>query len=171
MKRSWIKRKTPIKSYTGLKARVGLKTRSGLRMRGVSDTSVLKEEIQAILREIVIIRDGGCWLRNFPQAGKCGGYRKSDGQLILQYEHLHTRANMASFADPRLGVCICQRHHIFWKPQNSDLYNDLAEEFIGPENTKVWEAVKNDHSPHKIDLKLELIALKQYLAGLSTTSA
>lgn len=141
--------------------------RTRLRFRGVSDASVLKEQIQATLREIVIKRDGGCWLRNYPQSGACGGHR-GDGELILQAEHLHTRSNAASFSDPRLVVCICQRHHIYWKPQYSALYNELAEDFIGPERTKLWKKVREDYTSHKVDLKLELIALQSELKKLQT---
>lgn len=161
MKRSgFLKRNTPLKS------RSSLKTGGRLRVRGISDSSVLKEEIQALLREIVTLRDGGCWLRHFTESGACGGYRK-DGVLILQAEHLETRSNAQSFADHRLVVCICKRHHIYWKPQFSAKYNELAEKFIGPERTKLWKAVRDDrYMSHKVDFQLELLALKQYLAKL-----
>ena len=158
-------KKTPLHRYTPLKARQALKARARLRYRGVNEVSVIKEQIQAILRQIVILRDGGCWLRHYPEAGKCGGYRK-DGELILQAEHLHTRSNSVSFADHRLVVCICKRHHIYWKPQYSSRYNELAEKFIGKERTKLWHRVKNDYSPHKIDWKLELLAVQQELKKL-----
>jgi hypothetical protein len=129
-------------------------------MRGVSETSVLKEQIQAELRRIVIARDEGCWLRFYPESGACSGFTK-DGVLILQAEHLHTRENSASYADPRLVVCICRHHHINWKPQYSSLYNKMAEDFIGPARTALWHRVRDDHSPHhRIDWKLELLALK-----------
>lgn len=141
--------------------------RKKLRLVGISDTATLKREIQATLREVVIARDGGCFLRNYeneitPQFRQCGGYR-NDGELILQAEHLHTRSNARSFSDSRLVVCACQRHHIYYKAQHSDEYNTLAKKYIGEKNTKLWESVKNDYSPHKVDLKLELLALKQEL--------
>lgn len=138
--------------------------RTRIRVAGHSTTSELKREIQALLREIVIKRDGGCWLRHYPESGACGG-RRGDGELILQAEHLHTRSNAASFSDPRLVVCICQRHHIYWKPQHSHRYNELAEKFIGKERAMLWKRVREDHRPHKVDLKLELIALKQLSTG------
>ena len=141
--------------------------RTRIRVAGTSTTKELKDEIQYILREIVIARDGGCFLRNFkskitPQYRECGGYRK-DGKLILQAEHLHTRSNASSFSDSRLVVCVCHRHHIFYKPQHSDEYNGLAREFIGKKNSELWERVKNDYTAHKVDLKLALIGLKQEL--------
>lgn len=144
--------------------------RSRLRYRGTSDTSVLKEQIQATLRQIVIIRDGGCWLRHYSQAGNCGGYR-NDGELILQAEHLHTRASAQSFSDSRLVVCICRNHHIFWKPQYSDTYNDLAEDFIGKERSELWKRVREDRRAYKTDLKLELLGLKKELSTLQNNNS
>ena len=142
-----------------------------LRLVGQSTSAELKREIQATLRQIVIARDGGCFLRNYtneitPQYRNCGGYR-NDGELILQAEHLHTRSNARSFSDNRLVVCVCQRHHIYYKPQHSDEYNGIAKKYIGKKNAKLWEDVKNDYSPHKVDLKLELLALKQEFKKLT----
>lgn len=142
--------------------------RTRLRVAGVSDSAQLKREIQAELRNLAIKRDGGCILRHYPQTGSCGAY-KANGELILQAEHLHTRANMASFADSRLVVCLCQRHHIFWKPQHADEYYQIVKEHIGPERTKLLEAVQQDRKPHKVDLKLSLIALKQELRDYELT--
>ncbi len=158
-------RKTPLKRYTPLRSKTPIKRKTKLRVVGHSTTTELKNEIQAMLRKIVIKRDGGCFLRHYkgkiqPQYMNCGGYR-NDGELILQAEHLHSRSNANSFSDSRLVVCCCQRHHIYYKPQYSDEYNSLAREFIGEERSKLWDSVKADRSPHKVDLKLELLALKQ----------
>lgn len=140
--------------------------RTKIRMRGKSETSVLKEQIQALLRKIVILRDGGCILRfNTEEAGNCGGYTNA-GDLILQAEHLHTRANSASFADPRLVVCMCKRHHIYWKPQYPDDYYRIVKGIIGKERTKLLLAVQQDYSPHKMDWQLEKLSLEQYLKRL-----
>ena len=154
MKRSPLKRKTP------------------LRKQSQSPSALFKVQIQATLRQIVILRDGGCFLRNYqnkitPQYRECGGYTNA-GDLILQAEHLHTRSNAASFSDSRLVVCCCKRHHIFYKPQHSAEYNELARDFIGKDNAKLWDRVKEDHRAHKVDLALELVALKQQLRELST---
>lgn len=167
MKRSGFKyksrvplKRTPLLRKTAL-ARIGK-----LAKKSREPSAVLKDEIQAILRKIVIARDGGCFLRNYkkeitPQYQKCGGYRKSDGKIILQAEHLHTRSRAVSFSDPRLVVCICQRHHIYYKPQHPDEYYRLAKKYIGEERTKLLERVQADKGTHKVDLKLELLALKQ----------
>lgn len=144
--------------------------RTKLRLVGHSSTSELKAEIQGLLREIVIQRDGGCILRHYSlkithQYQNCGGFRK-DGNLILQAEHLHTRSSAASFSDSRLVVCLCQRHHGYYKPQHADEYYRIVKEHIGIERSKLLTAVQNDHTPHKTDLKLELLALKKELETL-----
>lgn len=169
-----LQRKSMLKRRVGLG---GVKTvsiptirqKKSLRIEGHSTSAELKREIQAILREIVILRDGGCFLRHFHHRTRrvCGGWR-NDGKLILQAEHLHTRANAASFADSRLVVCICRDHHIFWKPQHSAEYNQLAGEFIGKDKTALWHRIRSDRGIHKVDLKLELLALKGELKKLLT---
>ncbi len=149
MKRTPLKRKTPLKS-NGVKLK-----RTKIRLVGHSTTSELKKEIQAILRQIVIARDGGCILRFYPETGKC--------DQILQAEHLHSRSHAISFSDSRLIVCLCRRHHIFWKPQYSDIYYKIVRKHIGTIRSILLDRVQNDYTPHKVDLKLELIALKQEL--------
>ena len=139
--------------------------KSRLKFRGSSDISLLKEQIQATLRAFVIKRDKGCVLRDYPEAGKCGGLDR-EGDLILQAEHLHTRANTSSFADTRNVVCLCKYHHIFWKPQHSDLYWDLMEYIVGPKRWEYLQELKKDRLSHKTDLKLALVALKQDLKKL-----
>lgn len=148
--------------------------RTKLRSSGKSPSTLLKNEIQAVLRQIVILRDGGCFLRHYkdkitPQYRECGP-RKNDGELILQGEHLHSRSNASSFSDPRLIVCCCQRHHIYYKPQYSAEYNELARHFIGQKNAKLWDMVREDRTPHKTDLVLELVALKQQLAKMEKST-
>lgn len=162
MKRTPLKRKTSLKSKTGFRRAKSTLKRTKLRLVGHSTTKEIKDEIQAIMRQIVILRDGGCLLRNSPVAGACGGRRK-DGELILQAEHLNSRTHAVSFADHRLAICLCKRHHIFWKPQEPDLFYRLVKELIGKERTELLEKVQQDFSPHKMDWKLELMYLKQHL--------
>ena len=142
--------------------------RSPLRIKGISETAILKEEIQAVLREICIIRDKGCILRNYPEAGQCGGYR-GDGELILQYDHINSRSYSVSYGDSRLGVCVCKRHHIFWKRQHPAEYEKLVRKNIGEDRYKLLERVREDRGGHKIDWKLTLLGLKQELkkAGIA----
>src|SRR3990167_10632447 len=109
MKRSWLKRKSP------------------LRKKGESELSQCKDRIQALLRAIAIKRDGGCVLRGWA-ARPCSGWNKK-GELILQYDHLITRTRNISYGDPRLGVCICLGHH-GWKHYNEIEYNSIIKEFL-----------------------------------------
>lgn len=68
-------------------------------------TAKLKDEIQALVRAIVIRRDGGCIFRNSIDAPSCNGFTKSDGpRLILQVDQLITRPNSDTYADTRLIV-------------------------------------------------------------------
>jgi hypothetical protein len=104
MKRGgFLQRRTPLRSYTGLK------TYTPLAKKGKSDVALIKDDIQAYCRDIVILRDGGCIFRNEP-GHVCSGFAK-DGHLILQADHLITRANSATYADTRLIVCVCKGIH------------------------------------------------------------
>lgn len=137
-----------------------LKKKTKLKLRSTSERSVLKEKIQAALRKIGILRDGGCFARHYPEMGKCGGFTK-DGVLILQFDHLNSRAHAVSYSDSRLGVTACVRHHIYFKRQYPSEYEKCATDFIGPERAALLGKVRADKSPHKVDLKLELIALEK----------
>lgn len=64
-----------------------LKRNAPIRVKGHSEVSETKERIQALVREIVIKRDGGCILDGIRGVAQCNSYRK-DGQLILQADHL-----------------------------------------------------------------------------------
>jgi hypothetical protein len=129
-----------------------------LRRISKSPSAVLKTRIQALLRAIVIIRDGGCVLRSV--LGGCSG--------PLQAEHLITRSNAATFGDTRNIVCLCQHHHIFWKPQHSRQYWELIKQHVGPVIWAWLELAESDHSPHKVDLVLTEIVLIGELKKIST---
>lgn len=130
--------------------------RSTLNKIGKGTSATIKRRIQAILREIVILRDGGCILRLV--LGNCSG--------PLQAEHLNSRVHAHTFADTRNIVCLCQYHHIFWKPQNSRRYWELIEQHLGPTKWKWLKLAEANHTPHKIDWTLMEIALKQELTTL-----
>lgn len=157
MKRTgWLKRKTGFKT-----------TRSKLRIAGTSDVSVLKNEIQQLVRAIVIKRDGGCILRDYRGVPPCGGYR-NDGELVLQADHLITRANSATYDDTRLIVCVCKGHH-GWKKYYEKLYNAAVREIISPTRVTLWDKAEEErHRPtHRIssDWRISIAALKQELAS------
>jgi len=156
--------------------------RGKLRIKGVSSTADLKDEIQSTARQIVIIRDGGCILRNYTGlqttpfgnviVPPCNGYRK-DGEMILQADHLLTRSNTATYADTRLIVCVCKGHH-GWKSVGSNLrkdqYDAVVKTILPKQRVDLWERCERERwqtrSGPKTDLKLELLALKQQLQNL-----
>lgn len=148
-----------------------------LRKKSKSDTALLKDDIQAYLREIVMIRDGGCILRNLQ--GKivegipvpyCNGYRK-DGNLILQADHLQSRSHAESFADTRLVVCLCKGHH-GWKSKGNNLrkeeYDTIVRTLLSKERIELWDKCKknrfNSFRMTAYDWKMELVNLKCELA-------
>lgn len=129
-----------------LKRLTPLKRKTALNIVGHSDTAQLKEAIQVELRRIVIARDGGCVLRNSYDVQSCGGYAKDD-HLILQADHLLTRANSATFADPRLVVCVCKAHH-GWKSvgsnRNKAQYDAAVHKVLSEERVTLWDACEKD---------------------------
>jgi hypothetical protein len=139
--------------------------RTPLAAIGNSETSTIKQDIQDTVRDIVIIRDGGCVARDEPWH-TCSGYA-DDGHLILQADHLITRGNSATFADARLIVCICVGLH-GWKKWNGARYNELIRPLIGPECCALWDRCHAArYTPTRMyasDWKKELAALKQELA-------
>ena len=122
-----------------------------LRALGNTSSAGVKRTIQELLRELSIKRDGGCVLRHYPEAGACGGYR-NDGELILQAEHLVTRANAVSYGDMRNIVCLCRHHHGHWKPENSLRYWQFITRHIGPDRWAWIQRVLNDRAPHRFYL-------------------
>ena len=134
MQRSQLQRHTPLKRSKPLAA------------RGKSDTALIKEEIQCELRRIVIARDGGCVLRDAYDVPSCGGYAK-DGHIILQADHLITRANSATYADPRLVVTVCKAHH-GWKSlgsnRNKAQYDAAVRKVLSEDRLKLWDACERD---------------------------
>lgn len=132
--------------------------RTPLRRQGKSPLAIIKRRIQALLRELVTLRDGGCVLRRYGEAGMCSG--------PLQAEHLISRTNSKTFADPRNIVCLCQRHHIFWKPQNSRRYWELIEQVLGPIRWGWMKLAEMDKTPYRVDWALEELALRQEIIDL-----
>lgn len=126
-----------------------MKRSASLRKTGKSPVALLKKRIQALLRERVIERDGGCVLRNSPIAGSCGGYR-NDGELILQAEHLNGRSHAVSYGDLDNIVCLCKNHHLFFKKREPLLYWTLIEEIVGPKRWEKIQAWVKDKTPHRM---------------------
>jgi hypothetical protein len=142
-----------------------LRRNSSLSKKGKSETSLLKDEIQNLVREIVIARDKGCILRDEIGIPACNGVRK-DGQLILQADHLVTRANSATYADTRLIVCVCKGHH-GWKKWHQKRYEGVVRQILEPSRVALWDRAEQDSWRPKrtgaSDWRLEIAALKQEL--------
>lgn len=144
--------------------------RTKLRVKGISTPAQLKNDIQALVREIVIIRDGGCIFRN-ESWHNCNGFAK-DGHLILQADHLVSRSNAGTFSDTRLIVCVCKGAH-GWKSVGNNLrkkeYDERVRAILSPERVELWdraEAENHAHKTHKMDWAMEKLALERELAKL-----
>lgn len=140
--------------------------RTRIRIKGKSTASELKREIQSLLRSVAILRDGGCVFRNFPQSGNCGG-RNKKGELTLQGDHLHSRVHAVSFGDSRLCICVCPRHHLFYKRQYPAEYEKIARKVIGKERTKLLDRVREDWRPYKMDWVLVKLGLEKEIRNLN----
>jgi hypothetical protein len=140
-----------------------LKRKTPLAASGKSDTATYKKEIQRLLREIVIVRDGGCILR---PVRHCNGV---PGVAVLQADHLITRANSATYADPRLVVCVCQPCH-YWKSVRSDNkahYDHLVRMLLPQDRLTLWERCEKESWRPKrtsaMDWRLHIVTLEQEL--------
>jgi hypothetical protein len=149
--------------------------RTKLRVKGISDVSQIKSDIQDVVRDIVIARDRVCILSDYGRfygsgIPNCNGYAK-DGHLILQADHLIERSNSATYADTRLIVCVCIGHHGWkhFKKSNHDRYDQLIKQLISPERVALWEACEKDSwrpvRTSKYDWGLALVALHHELKG------
>lgn len=150
-------KRSPFKHKVG----GGLK-RSALKKLSKSPVAACKRQIQALLRQIVILRDKGCVVRH-AASGKCSG--------PLQAEHLISRSNSATYGDPRNIVCLCQYHHIFWKPQYSRQYWQIIRDVIGEKRWKWVELAESDAGRHKgtkMDWVLVKLVLEKELAVLES---
>jgi hypothetical protein len=113
------------------------------------------------------------------QAGQARCSRPSygpgkDGQLVLQADHLITRANSATYADTRLIVCVCEGHH-GWKKWHKPEYDALVKSVIGADRATLWERCEEDswrpHRKYAADWRLHIAALEQELCHLRTVAA
>jgi hypothetical protein len=130
-----------------------------MRQKGISEVSKLKDEIQHLVREIVIKRDGGCILRDIRHCT----------DEVLQADHLITRANSATYDDTRLIVCLCRSCH-GWKHWHEREYNALVKTILPKKIVELWERAEQDSwkPTHRIssDWKLSIAGLKQELKEL-----
>lgn len=139
-----------------------------LKKKSESETALVKDAIQDTVRDIVIIRDGGCIARA-THWHSCSSRATKDGHLVLQADHLITRSNGATYADTRLIVCVCQGLH-GWKKWNEREYDRRIYELLPPDRQQLWDRAHaarfQAHRKFTYDWKIELAALKQELALL-----
>ncbi len=134
-----------------------------LRKASKSPVAVIKRRIQALVREIVILRDKGCILRD---SRRCGGLPGIPG-VVLQADHLISRANSATYGDTRLIVCLCRPCHGGYKQWHKPEYDALVRTVISKERVALWDMAQADsHRPHKVDWKLVELSLIKELADL-----
>lgn len=141
--------------------------RSKLKRKSTSETTLVKDEIQAVVRLIVTKRDKGCILRK----QRCGVIADvmDDKVLslgVIQADHLITRGNAATFADTRLIVCLCRGCH-GWKHWHKEQYDALVKSVLPRDRVELWERAEQESWKPKrtssYDWKLTLFALKQEL--------
>lgn len=133
-----------------------------LRRTGKSESAKIKQEIQSVLRSIVMVRDGGCILRDKRGCGAVLGHYG----VVFQADHLISRANSATYADSRLVVCVCKSCH-GWKSLGGNRrkaeYDEMVKSILPPKTVALWEkAEKESWRPHRkytADWKLALVAL------------
>src|SRR3990167_7195154 len=83
------------------------KPRKPLNQHAKTDTAECKVRIQAILRDIVIIRDKHCVYGTHPEATPCD-------ETVMQCDHLVSRARPHLYHDTEDVVLVCKKHH-GWK--------------------------------------------------------
>lgn len=132
--------------------------KSALAKIGKSNSSQTKVRIQTLLREIVILRDGGCILRKLRL---CDG---EIGRAILQADHLITRANSATYGDSRLVVCLCRNCHGGFKQFHKEEYDALVKSILPGWRVRLWNLKVSDmHRPQKMDWFLVELSLQNEL--------
>lgn len=144
-----------------------------MKKKSNTPSSLAKQEIQRLLREVGLKRqDGLCFFLGKQVGGKrheCSGWA-NDGHLVLQYDHLNPRERNISYANPDLGVVICKGLH-GWKSfsdGNKKLYDKVAMKYLSPARRKLWRRVEADRKSYPMvlwDWQKEIIALKKELTG------
>jgi hypothetical protein len=145
--------------------------RTKLRVVGHSTTTELKQDIQDLVREIVIIRDGGCVFKK-EKGHVCSGW-KNNGEIVLQADHLLSRGNSGTFADTRLIVCVCKGIH-GWKSVGNNLrkteYDERVKKLISKDRVELWDEWDKKRflscRMTAYDWKMEIVNLKSELAEL-----
>ena len=103
-----------------------------MRKQAKNESAVLKREIQRLVREIVIKRDGTCILRHLRHCT----------DPVIQADHLISRANSATYADIRLIVALCRSCHGGYKKWHKEQYDALVKSILPRERVELWERMQ-----------------------------
>lgn len=167
MKRTGFKRKATKPMKRTPLARVSKNKVRRVKVAGHPTVKDIKAEIQATLREIVILRDKKCVLHGI----KCN-HEYGMGGIVWQAEHLIERSNSATYADSRLVVLVSKNCH-GWKhftKSNHDQYDKWVKTVISKERVALWEKCAADSWRPKqtgaYDWKMALVVLQQELKKL-----
>lgn len=122
--------------------------RKAISKLGKSPISKVKRDIQANLRLRAIQRDETCVVGQHKEMlpenwHMCGPFR-SDGEIIVQAEHLCGRTKSLCYSDMDNIVLLCMRHHFHFKRQRGALYWEIIRKHIGEERWKKVQAWEKD---------------------------
>ena len=139
-----------------------------MRTTSKTESAQAKQRIQELLRKIGLQRQKGkCFFEGKVvdyRVHQCSGWR-ADGELVMQYDHLNSRAYNVSYANPDCGVVICKGLHL-WKKYHKDTYDKAARKYIGKKRRELWDRVADDKKIYPMSaydwMKCEL-ALKEEL--------
>lgn len=127
-----------------------------MRSSSKTPTALAKKEIQRLVREIVMIRDEGCFLKGF----------RFQCNEVLQADHLISRGKNIGFADTRLINCLCSAHHTAKTFDKSGDYEEELAARMDKERTILWQRTKKDRKPYPMsawEWSKEIIALTKEL--------
>lgn len=160
-------KRTPFKSRgKPLAKRARLPRGARLAHEGKSDASITKKRIQALLRAIVMYRDGGtCILQKYRHCN----------DPVKQCDHLITRGNSATYADTRLCVLVCRSCHA-WKSlgsnRNKAQYDALVRTLLSKDRVDLWDRCEKDSwqpvRKYVSDWKMAELVLQQELKKLTS---
>lgn len=112
-----------------------------MRRKGKSEISKCKDRIQKLLTLCVRARDKDCLLKGKYQ--RCAGYTAAD--------HILSRTYHNTYGELDNVICLCNAHHIFWKPRNPTLYTEEIKSAIGEERwMRIHALAKKQTAPFSI---------------------
>lgn len=153
-----------------------IRRKSPLSKKGKSETADIKQQIQNTVRDIVILRDGGCIFQKPLMAGRslgipyCNGYYKA-GNLIFR----PTTSSSAAIAQPtptRAPSSASARGTMAGKSvggnQRKKEYDAIVRTLLPPDRVALWDRCEQESwratRTSAMDWKLQLAALEAELS-------